>query len=80
MGIYTLFEYNKETYRQKTKAAWDKAVSATYGIWNKQDYSIEYQNDTQKEYFTFEYPTYGDFVTGKQIGRASCRERVCLYV
>ena len=55
------FEYNKETYRQKTKAAWDKAVSATYRIWNKQNYSIEYQNDTQKEYFTFEYPTYGDF-------------------
>ena len=42
----------------------DKAVSATYRIWNKQNYSIEYQNDTQKEYFTFEYPTYRDFDNG----------------
>lgn len=55
------FEYNKETYRQKTKASWDKAVSSTFRIWNKQNYSIEYKNEEQKNYFTFEYPNYGDF-------------------
>lgn len=55
------FTYNKETYRQKTKASWDKAVSATYRIWNEQNYSIDYKNDEQKEYFTFLYPYHGDF-------------------
>jgi len=55
------FKYNKETYRQKTKASWDKAVGSTDRIWNKQNYSIEYQNDEQKEYFTFEYPQFGNF-------------------
>lgn len=55
------FSYNKETYRQKTKASWDKAVSATYRIWNPQNYSIDYKNEEQKEYFTFIYPYHGDF-------------------
>lgn len=55
------FEYNKKTYRQKTKAAWDKAVAATFRIWNPQNYSIFYGDEKQKEYFTYLYPIYGDF-------------------
>jgi len=55
------FQYNKETYRQKTKASWDKAVASTYRIWNKQNYVIEYPDQDVQNYFTYEYPVYGNF-------------------
>lgn len=57
------FTYNKETYRQKTKASWDKAVSSTFRVWNEQNYNIDYMNEEQKEYFTFLYPYHGNFET-----------------
>ena len=48
-------------------------------IWKKDDeYHIGYE--LEPRYWNKDYDHILSIVTGKQIGRASCRERVCLYV
>ena len=56
------FEYRKENYKQVTKPSWDKAMGFLYRIWNKQNYSIKV-NDEYKEYFTYEYPVYDNYIS-----------------
>lgn len=56
------FNYRKKNYKQKTKAYWDKAIAATNRIFNTQNYTIEWGDEKIKEYFTYTYPTHGDYV------------------
>lgn len=56
------FKYRKANYKQKTKPVWDKALSATYRIFNEQNYKIDWKEQDYKDYFTYLYPVYGDYV------------------
>lgn len=56
------FKYRKSNYKQKTKPVWDKALSATYRIFNEQNYKIDWKEKDYKEYFTYTYPVHGDYV------------------
>ena len=55
------FKYRKDNYKQITKPYWDKALSATNRMFNKQNYSIEWGDEKVKDFFTYLYPVYGDF-------------------
>ena len=56
------FKYRKENYKQVTKPSWDKALTFVYRIWNKQNYSIEI-NEEYKEYFTDDYPKHENYLS-----------------
>ncbi len=56
------YDYRKKNYKQKTKSYWDKALAATNRIFNEQNYSIDWKDDKIKDYFTYTYPVYGDYV------------------
>lgn len=56
------YKFRKQNYKQTTKSTWDKALSTTYRIFNPQNYSIEWNDDEVKDYFTYTYPRCGSLV------------------
>ena len=56
------YEYRKANYKQVTKPAWDKALSFVYRVFNEQNYTIDWKEEEYKEYFTYEFPKFGDYI------------------
>jgi hypothetical protein len=52
------WEYQKGLYEPTTNTEWNRALNRTKAVANSQNYSIEWPNDEQKEYFYGLYPEY----------------------
>jgi len=52
------WEYQKGLYEPTTNTEWNRALNRTKAVANSQNYSIEWPNPEQKEYFYGLYPEY----------------------
>lgn len=53
------YDYRVKNYEPVTPSFWNKAIGTVNRIWNKQNYSIEWKDSEQGEYFVTDYPVYG---------------------
>jgi len=65
------WEYRKANYRPKTKSSWSKAVGSAARIWNEQNWSLIFEEDSSMfkdelssdTYFTEIYPEFKSIIT-----------------
>lgn len=56
-------QYKKDNYKAITTASWDAALSKVVGkIWNPTNFTIQWPDPEQAEYFTEDYPIGGNLV------------------
>lgn len=56
-------EYRNKSFQPVTKPYWKKALRSLSRIWSEQNYTIEWGDETVKEYFTNNLPFYNDIRT-----------------
>lgn len=54
------FEYRKKIYKAITKAWMGRALGAVARVWNDKNYTVEWYEKSDEEYFNQEYPKYGN--------------------
>lgn len=56
-------EYRRLSFESTTMPIWNKAVQAVQGrVWNAANYSIQWPDEDQRDYFTVDYPDHGSLV------------------
>ena len=81
INVYSTMDAFASNFRKDNEVG-----NAQYGIKGKKEvpFNLNYEIARREKYNLFSFLTLkhvtAPIVTGKQIGRASCRERVCLYV
>lgn len=53
------FNYRKAIYRPITVPYFHKAVNIAGRVWNRQNFEVRFENQTQEQYFTEQYPRFG---------------------
>ena len=55
-------EWQKLNYKPLTKSVYRRGKSITNRIWNRQNYSVTFEDETQREYFAESYPEFGSLI------------------